>query len=290
MRHYLTLAMSSATTIAWWMGLLTWLAFPAIFFLKCGHSRCGRILYLLLFLGGIVLAWLVRYALLPLETNRPSLILSSTHRSGQAPSAIYIIGTAELQQPFDNIQGLSQYEADTWQNEAFLADFLPFTSMAAKQIYGDKTQINLLHGMFYFEKGSMLQSSQFLDRIWMKSGVLVGVNSLQEANSLARDMTMRFPHPKLGNSVVFKAKALPTNLPIHIANYEFSEVGLQQVSIEVNLDFAMQVMRDLAQLHVTGVEPASSRSLSLILFAKQIDTQTVDQYGISLDRIFFGRI
>jgi hypothetical protein len=64
----------------------------------------------------------------------------------------------------------------------------------------------------------------------------------------------------------------------------------------VNADPWLQILRDQAKLvFLGGVKPANkSRSLSLILFSKQVELVQADMnleytvYGISIDRIFFG--
>lgn len=76
----------------------------------------------------------------------------------------------------------------------------------------------------------------------MKNGVLMGVKSLEEADSLALDFTKRFQPP---NNTVFKAKALPADSPIHLARYDFSESRLQQSSVEVNTDLLIQFLKDM---------------------------------------------
>jgi hypothetical protein len=65
----------------------------------------------------------------------------------------------------------------------------------------------------------------------------------------------------------------------------------------VNADPWLQILRDQAKLlFFGGVKPANnkSRSLSLILFSKQVELVQADMnseytiYGVSIDRIFFG--
>jgi hypothetical protein len=206
-------------TVAWWIGRLIWPL--AILYLMVSylpqygqwpHQNMPRCWILLV--GGIILAWLVGNILLPMSTNRTSLCVH--------PGAdIYIIGAAELQHPFEDVQGLSQYEADTWHSDSFLQHFLPFTTEAAKRIYGDETSINLLEGMLYVDEGIMFN----LDNFWMKSGVLVGADSLDEAELLAHQFTKRFPPPKaFGVNIVLKAKALPTDVPIYLEHGDFSDI------------------------------------------------------------------
>lgn len=63
----------------------------------------------MLVLGGIALAWIVQQAFVPIETNRSSLLFQPNDRA-----SLCIVGAAELQQPFEDVLGLSQYEADVW--------------------------------------------------------------------------------------------------------------------------------------------------------------------------------
>lgn len=146
----------------------------------------------------------------------------------------------------------------------------------------------MLTGMLYFERGdwNLQQNGVFLDNVWMKSGVLMEVGSLLEAEAIARDMTVRFRHPN--HDVVFKAKALPTDIAIQLVRHEFSVAGLGQASVEVNGNFHMQFLRDMAKRLVKNAKPSKARSFSLIIFANQVSKHHNDVNGISLDRIFFA--
>jgi len=241
------------------------------------------VLYLLL-MGGAIIAWLVQWAIsYEIIMNRPSLFASN-----DTAKAVYIIGATELQHPFQDVLGLSEYEASVWHSEAFLTKYVPLTRKAAQCIYGKETQADLLHGMYYFEKGTinlgLASDSVLYTHIWMKSGVLVEAGSLPEAQAIAQDITDSYRHPN--RDVVFQAKIIPTDLPVQVVQLPFSDAGLQHAAFEVNGDFASQFAQDAAKLSIYGMQPRASRSLSLILFAKMHHKKEVQ--GVSIDRIFFG--
>lgn len=166
----------------------------------------------------------------------------------------------------------------------FLMDYLSYTAEASTRIYGRETQINLSQGQFYFRVGA----DSFNQDTWMmKSGILVGVDCLQKAQALAHNMTKHFRHPRLG-TILFTAKPVPTNLPVHHEQLEFSEAGLSEAAWRVNLDFPFQNFRDLVRWSVLGIGLKDSKSFSLILYAKTVDSAKPEEVrGVTLDVILF---
>lgn len=245
--------------------------------------RPTTVLYLLL-LGGAISAWLVQSVIsYEIVINRPSLFLGN-----DTSPAVYIVGAAELKHPFEDVLGLSQFEADVFDGQDFLEVYLPLTRKAARRIYGKQTEANLLHGMFYFEKSTIREYiglGNAFSALWMKSGFLVEAESLLEAQAIARSITDSFPHSN--KDVIFQAKALPTGVPVHLVHLPFSEAGLQQASVAVNGDFASQYIQDTVKHGMYGIEPIEARNFSLILFAKRMHHKK-EAEGVSIDQILFG--
>mmetsp|Transcript_9165 Transcript_9165/g.20542 ORF Transcript_9165/g.20542 Transcript_9165/m.20542 type:complete len:701 (+) Transcript_9165:243-2345(+) len=249
--------------------------------------RCVIATCCILVVGASFLAYTIYSGLAPIEMNRPSL----TTDPGQP---LYIISSINLQHPFEDMGAMSQYEADVIQDEAFLNTFLPFSRVAAKRIYGNETNINFVHGMFYYERETypIRDDGCFtgLDRIWMRSGFIVGVSNDNEAQMIAQDMSERHPHPHRFDGGKWTAKRLPTNTPINQEHLPHSEGGLVSAAIQVNGDMFWQGLRDCVGYLRDDVVPEKPRNFSMILYAKHIiGWQGAYEFdGVYLDRILFG--